>query len=262
MNKSRLPFFRVILFLFGAGIVALAFFLTQGNREVTGLDKFTWISISIMYLVIFIPFFFSSIRIANFSVKIPSMILIWLGTLVYIGVSIAVLILLRTEIAPINQSAIVEIIESYLLSQEPRYYLTLNQAIIIQAILGFLFLLDIYFAYFASAHVASVAQEVESKRQYLTEIKSKAASLSLAAGSLPSPYEQIQKLIGQVTDDIKYISPVSGGAGTDAELQIISFLDNVKEYCDIVSSGGSPASFDAEVKKLQMIVKQRKLLRD
>jgi hypothetical protein len=261
MNKSQSSFFRAILFLLGAGIVALAFYLTQGSREVTGVDKFTWISISIMYLVLFTPFFFSSIRIANFSVKIPNMVLTWLGILVYVAASIIVLVLLRTEIIPVNQSAVIEIIESYLDPQEPKYYLTLNQAIVIQAILVFLFLLDVYFAYFASAHVASVAREVESKRQYLTEIKSKAASLTLTAGSLPSQYEQVRKLINQVTDDIKYVSPVSGGAGTDAELQIISLLDNLRECCDIVSIGGSPASFDTEVKKLQMIVKQRKLLR-
>jgi hypothetical protein len=49
--------------------------------------------------------------------------------------------------------------------------------------------------------------------------------------------------------------------GADAELQIITSLDNLREYCDIVFTGGSPASFDTEVKKLQMIVTQRKLLR-
>ncbi|GHV79480.1 hypothetical protein AGMMS49944_12710 [Spirochaetia bacterium] len=236
MMKSRFSFFRAILFLVGAGVVVLAFYLTQGGREVTGVDKFTWVSISIMYLVLFTPFFFSSIRLANFSEKIPNMVLSWLGIIVYVIASIIVLVLLK-------------------------YYLTLNQAIIIQAILVFLFLLDVYFAYFASAHVASVAREVESKRQYLTEIKSKAASLTLIVGNLPSQYEQVQKLINQVTDDIKYVSPVSGGAGTDAELQIISSLDNVKEYCDIACSGGNPASFESEVKKLQMLVKQRKLLR-
>jgi low affinity Fe/Cu permease len=217
-----------------------------------------------MYLILFIPFFFSSIRIANFSAKIPNMVLTWLGIFVYIVASIIVLVLLRTEIIPINQpvvSEVIEIIESYLVPQEPRYYLALNQAIIIQVILVFLFLLDVYFAYFASAHVASVAREVESKRLYLTEIKNKAASLSLTAGSLPSQYEQVQRMIQQVTDDIKYISPVSAGAGADAELQIIASLDNLSDYCDIVSTGGSSVSFDTEVKKLQMIVKQRKLLR-
>jgi hypothetical protein len=244
----------------GAGITALALYLFQGTREVTAVDKFTWVSVFVMYLFFFIPFFFSSIRIARFSVRIPSMILTWLGILIYVGASIVVLVLLRTRIAPVNQSAVVEIIESYL-DQEPRYYLKLNQALVIQAILVFLFLLDIYFACFAQAHVASVAHKARSKRQYLTEIKDKAASLSLTAGSLPSQYEQVQKLIHQVTEDINYISPVSAGAGTDAELQIISSLDNLQECCDIVSTGGTPASFDAEVKKLQMIVKQRKLLR-
>jgi hypothetical protein len=215
MNKGQLSFFRAILFLFGAGIIALAFYLFQGDREVTAVDIFTWVSIPVMYLILFIPFFFSSIKIANFSVKIPNMILTWLGIFVYAAASIIVLVLLRTEIIPIDQSEVIEIIESYLTPQEPRYYLTLNQAIIIQAILVFLFLLDVYFAYFASAHVASVAHEVESKRLYLTEIKNKAASLSLTAGSLPSQYEQVQKLIQQATDDIKYISPAPAGAGAD-----------------------------------------------
>jgi hypothetical protein len=238
MAKNSLSVFKWLLFLFGAGIVFLAFKLNTGGQELTQNDKFVWISIAVMYLVVFLPFFFSSIRIGNFSGKIPSLAMVWVGALLYVPASIVVIVLLS------------------------RGTISFNTALIIQAVLAFFFALDIYFGYFANFHVGSVGREEEALRQYLIEIKSKALSLGLASDGLPVEYEKVQKELKQTLDDIKYITPVQNDVGTDLETRIISALDSVKLLCGTISEGARPSSFEGEVSRLRMLVKERKLLRN
>jgi hypothetical protein len=197
-----------------------------------------WTSIAVMYLVVFLPFFFSVIRIGNFSFKIPSLAMVWTGISLYVPASIVVIALLKNG------------------------KISFNTALITQAVLIFLFAIDIYFGYFANLHVQDVAREEEGLRQYLVEIKAKAASLSLAAQRLPSGYEKAQKELSRVLDDIKYITPVQNNLGTEGEINILSAIDSIKFLCETAAGGAHPASFEADVNKLQMLVKERKLLRN
>jgi hypothetical protein len=222
----------------GAGIIILAFYLTNDGQELTQNDKFMWISIAAMYLVLFLPFFFSVIRIGNFSFKIPSLAMVWTGIFFYILASIAVIFLLK------------------------KGSISFNAAVIVQAILVFIFAIDIYFGYFANFHIQNVAREEEGLRQYLAEIKAKAASLSLAAQRLPSGYEQIQKCLIRALEDIKYLTPVQNNLGTGEEIKILSAIDSIKLLCETTAEGAHPVPLEAEVNKLQMLVKERKLLRN
>lgn len=239
MTKNQSLFFRFLLFLAGAGIIILAFFLNSGNRELNRTDAFIWISIGLMYLAFFLPFFFSAISISNFSKKIPVLSMIWIGIFLYIAASIAVIIMLAT----------VKII-------------TLNTAVIIQAILFFLFLVDVYMAYFASSHISKVAGEDAIKQQYISQIKPKAQVLSLEVNSLPAEYENTQKILRQTLEDLKYIYPVNGGTGDELEIQIIQTLNTLSELCGDISSGGHPAALEPEAEKLHMLIKKRKLLKN
>jgi hypothetical protein len=238
MTRTQSSFFRFILFFFGAGIVLLAFFLFNRGRDLSERDIFMWISIGIMYLVFFTPFFFSVINIGNFSGKIPSIAIIWGGIFVYIPVSIVIITLLQF------------------------FIISLNVALVVQSVAVFAFLLVIYFGYFASSHVGNVAAEEANKLQYLAEMKNKAASLVLKAGSLPGEYEGVRKLIGQSADDIRYLSPVDENKSAETDLKILNVVGNLLEFCDTASEGGHPVSFEGDAKKLQMLVKERKLLRN
>jgi hypothetical protein len=196
-----------------------------------------WISISLMYLFFFLPFFFSVINIGNFSAKIPSLTMVWAGIFLYIPVSAAVILALKYSI------------------------IVFNTALIIQTILIFLFFLDVYFAYFANSHIQAVAVEESGKLQYVTEMKNKALLLVVKAGSLTETYEQIQTRIKKAAEDIRYFSPVDRGKSMESDLKIINSIENLSQLCDVVSEGGHPDSFDAEINKLQLLIKERKLLR-
>jgi hypothetical protein len=238
MTKNSLSVFKFILFMFGAAVVFLSFKLTSGGQPLTQSDTFMWISIALMYLVVFLPFFFSAIQIGNFSGKIPSIAMVWTGIFIYIPVSVVVIVLLKTKI------------------------ISFNTTLIVQAVQVFLFGIDIYFGYFANLHVQAVAREEAGLRQYLAEIKAKALSLAIAIDRIPPRYEKVQKTIKQALDDIKYITPVQNNRGIDTEIKIVSILDSIKMLCDIASEGAYSASLEAEADQLQALVKKRKLLRN
>lgn len=238
MTKGQSQFFRFFLFLLGAGIIALAFYLTNHENELTGIDKFMWVSISVLYLFFFLPFFFSVINIGNFSAKIPSMTMVWIGIFLYIPASVAVILALKHSV------------------------IALNTALVIQAVLVFLFFIDIYFAYFANSHIQAVAVEESGKLQYVTEMKNKALLLVVKAGALTGAYEQILEKIKKVAEDIRYFSPVDRGKSMETDLKIINSIEDLSQLCDVVSGGGHPDSFDAEIQKLEILIKERKLLRN
>ena len=241
MTKNQSLLFRCLLFLAGAGIIVLAFFLLKGDRELTGKDAFVWTSIGLMYMVFFLPFFFSAIRTGSFSGKIPSLGLVWgLGIPLYIGASVVVILLLLVPAQPIK----------------------LNITIIIQSILLFIFLVIVFFAYFTSSHVGRVAAKEASKQQYMKQIKPNAQILLLSVNKLPAQYEKTQKTLSQAIDDIKYLYPVDSGAGDDLELRIMQSLNIVSELCGGISAGGHSVSLETEAEKLLMLVKERKLLRN
>jgi hypothetical protein len=239
MTKNQSLLFRVLLFLAGAGIVLLAFFLTKSGRELNKADAFTWISAGVMYLFFFVPFFFSSFTIGNFSFKIPNLALIWTGIVFYILASAALLVMFTgAKVIPFNA------------------------AVIIQAALVFLFLLAVYFACFASSHIRAAAAEEAGKQQFINRIKSKAGVLSLSVEKLPAEYENAQKTMRAALEDIRYVYPAAGGAGGELELKIIASLNRLAELCGDITAGAHPLSLAEEAAKLQMLVKERKLLRN
>jgi hypothetical protein len=237
MTGKQSLFFRAVLFLFGAGIAALAFFLSTQGKELTKVDAFIWISIAVMYLAFFTPFFFSAIRTGNFSAKIPPLALVWSGILGYIIFSVVNIVLIANG-------------------------MSFTKAVVAQCVLLFLFFIDVYFAYFASGHVPAVVASEKAKQLYVQELKTKAQTLLLAVKELPAEYEAVQKLITGSIEDCKYIYPVDNGAGDELELKIIAALKSVEEICGAIASGGHPVDLEKTARALQGFVKERKLLRN
>ncbi|MDR2798121.1 MAG: hypothetical protein LBB80_07235 [Treponema sp.] len=142
------------------------------------------------------------------------------------------------------------------------FIISLNGALVIQSTVFFAFLLSVYFGCFAASHAGNAAAEEKNKSRYLKEMKTMAASLALKAGSLSNEYEGIQKLIKQSVDDIGYLSPVDQNRSAEIDLKILDVVGNLLEFCDTVSEGGHLVQFEREVKALQMLIKERKLLRN
>ena len=238
MTRYQLLFFRFLLFIAGGGVILLAFFLLRGGRELTRYSAFVWISIGVMYLVIALPFFFSVFKASGFSGRIPSRILIWYAIPLYLAASLAIILLISLPI------------------------FSLYLAIVAQAVLVFLLFVVIHLAYFSSSHVRNVAAKEGGKLHYIRQIKSKAQALSLSADRLPADYEDAQRTLRRTLEDIKYIYPVNRDAGSDLEQKILRSLDMLSELSDNIQSGAHTVALEREAVNLQMLVKERKLLRN
>jgi uncharacterized SAM-binding protein YcdF (DUF218 family) len=239
MGQSKFIVFRFLLFLFGLAILSLAcFFITEG-KEQKPEDIFIWVSVFLIYLVLFCPFFFS-VWGRTVERKIPSLSLVWGGIFVYTFVSIGLILLLKFSVGLIN----------------------VKVALVIQSIIVFLFLVNIYFAYFANFHAAKVASGENQQRQYLEQLKDLAASLALKAGSCPEGKEEFQKKIKKAAEDIRYISPVAGGRGTELETRLIDKTRLIGEMWDTLLSGGDSPQIRAEINSLDLLIKERKQLRN
>lgn len=236
MTKTQSLVSRVLLFFTGAGVVLLSFFLLTAGKELTKSDAFIWIMAGVMYLAFWTPFFFSYITIGNFSVKIPRFGLVWLGIILYIAATAAVIALLGSKIIPFNA------------------------AVIAESVLFFFFAIDIYLAFFATQHIVNVAAEDKAKLACLTEIKNNARLAAIAVQNLPAQFESGQKILISVFEEIKYISPAAGAE--ELETRIISALSHVQELCDAAAGGGVPSGLDSAARNLQTLVKQRKLLKN
>ncbi|MDR0557939.1 MAG: hypothetical protein LBG43_08770 [Treponema sp.] len=243
MTRSQSLAFRVLLFGGGvtALVTALAFFLNTQGKGLTDAAVFTWLSIGVMYLVFFIPAFFSTI--ANSSGKIPSLPVIWTSVIGYIIASVIVIALLSNAA------------------------LSLNKAIAGQSALLFFFAVCVFLAFFTSSHARQVGEEEGKKTQFTSGLKARAQLLSLSASGLPARYEAAKTTILQALEEIKYISPVNGFEGFDLEFKIMDSLNEVSDICDSIAAGGTQAVSETSVlekraKMLQMLVKERKLLRN
>jgi hypothetical protein len=126
----------------------------------------------------------------------------------------------------------------------------------------FLFGIAVYLACFAADHVRQVGREEKNKACYIAEIKSKAQILVLSLNSLSGAHENPQKILKQTIEDIKYLSPVNGDMGYELELKIIIALNTLSELCKDIAAGGHPITLESEAKQLQMLVKERKVLRN
>jgi len=241
MTKQQSSLFRFLLFLAGAGIIILAFFLTRETRQYfpPETNTFIWISIAIMYLVFFYPFFFSLLNIADYSRKIPSRVIIWSGILTYVILSLGNILLLAIAVV-----------------------ITINAAIIIQSILFFFFLLSVYFGFFVGSYLKSVAVEEAEKLEYLTKVKLKSSVLLLSVNKLPSQYEKVQKILARSIDDIKYISPLNNRIGSELELNILGSIASLSQIINSILSGTDSPTLENEADNLRSLVNERKLLRN
>ena len=75
-------------------------------------------------------------------------------------------------------------------------------------------------------------------------------------------YENPKKILKQAIEEISYIYPVDGGAGSDLELRIIKSLEILYEYCGDIQTGLHNAKLASEAEILRMLAKERKLLKN
>ncbi|MDR1325134.1 MAG: hypothetical protein LBK00_03760 [Treponema sp.] len=191
------------------------------------VSRFTWISVSLMYLVLCSPLVFLSL-VGRYG----SFVMLLLGIGLYIILSIVLVILA-------NVGLVAEI----------------GIALIAQAILFVSFAVLMYVAYFGGSG-SSRAERFAS----IKKLQSLTAALALKISDLPDEYSTVYKTLNQIIEDLRYLTPLKSKRSMELEEKIVESLHIMGQYCDSAMLGGSASAFECEIKNLQALVRQRKAL--
>lgn len=234
MDRKQLGIFKFLIFLFGFAVIALAYHLlgpVAKGEELTVIDKFMWINICICYAMFFIPIFFSSITTKTIDTKITSTVHIWISTSFFVFTTFILIVCVKTE------------------------KIDLKYAVIAECVLLFLLSIFVYFGYFAGTHIGEVQEAERKSLAKIGEVKNAFEMLNLKAGALSDEFREQKAKLAQFCEDVRYMSPVDTEQAADIEMKMI-IAANV-----ISSSTLSAQELDPKIAELELLIKQRKLLR-
>lgn len=201
MKKSGFSVAGLIVFIFGAVILALAFFLLAPLFVNSPADYcFSCISVSLVYIMYFLPFFVGSMNsdIATLAVS---------GTIYYRGVVAYTVV------------SVVNIILTFLI-------LPLPLSIVIQGVALFILLIRIFAALFTKSHIEYATSSEEQTKSLVMELRSKAARLiSLTAGLDRSNAVRVRA--EKLAEDMRYLSPGTTAQARELERKLITVLDTI-----------------------------------
>ncbi|MCQ2576238.1 MAG: hypothetical protein MJ162_05785 [Treponema sp.] len=237
MTKSQSILFKGLIFLVGLGVIGLSFFLfgPKGD-EVTAIQKYIWINITVLYIVLFIPAVFSTISSANVASKIPNLTL---GISALIGF---------------------EILNIALTVAVGKEVLAVRIGILIEAISFFILLIVLYIVYFASSHIASTEAKVEQSLSLIKNIRSSMQILAMKADSMGPAFAEDIKKIKALEEEVRWMAPVNAPMAIALEGQIMGKIDGVSAAIDAIAGGSDAASFKTQLVNLDSLVKQRKMI--
>lgn len=234
MNRNQLGIFKFLIFLFGFAVIAFAYHLlgpAARGEELTDIDKFMWLNICICYAMFFVPMFFSSITMKTVDTKITSTVHIWISTSFFVFAALILIVCVKTAT------------------------IALKYAVIAECALFFLLSIFVYFGYFAGNHIGEVQAAERKSLAKIGELKNAFEMLNLKAGALSEEFRDQKAKIAQFCDDVRYMSPVDTEQAADIEMKLI-IAANV-----ISSSTLSAPDLDAKIAEMNLLIKQRKLLR-
>lgn len=234
LKSKQLNIFKIILFIFGFAVILAAFFIVNHPLPEDGLlpnQKFFWINLCIIYFVFFCPFFFSSISTKNIDSKITTIAGIWISVLLFDIVAIIFSILVLNEI------------------------LKINLAVVIELVLVFVCGIFTYFGYFSGNHIANVQAEEEQSLNKITDVKNAFEMLNLKAETWNDDFAEQKSKVKKLCDDAKYLSPVDTDNAAKLEQKLIIAANVLAE------SNFLPTEADQKIAEIELLLKQRKLLR-
>lgn len=234
MDSKQLSFFRTMLFFFGLVIIGVAFIVVNhpiSEKVFTEKEIFFWVEIVLCYLVFFVPFFFSSIKLKTLDIQIPSTTNLWMCIIFFEIVAIVLSILVL------------------------RGTVSIRIAILVELVVLFFSAIFVYFGYFAGHHIGNVQAREEISLSKIAELKNAFAMLNLKIDMWGGDYSEQKAKIKKICDDVRYMSPVDTDSASNLEMKLIIAANVLAE------STMSPSEMDVKIQELLLLVNQRKLLK-
>jgi hypothetical protein len=237
MSKISSIVFRSILLLAGFGIVVLAGYLVNGDyAQMTWGQRYTWISIALMYAVVFVPSFFPpSLKIKNIG-KISAYAIMWVFIIIYLCGSIGLLVYVNSHVYKIPT------------------------VIIIHCVLLFLIAIGLDISLFTTSHTAAVQSEEDQSMSIIETLRNTSAALELSANRLGSEHDDVKKRIRNIADDLRYLSSSDTPEASALEQKIYTGLGDIGTSPVFRGEGGSLVELKQRINSVQFLIDQRKLI--
>lgn len=235
MKSNQLKAFKLILFILGLAVIGAAFLIVNLPLPESGLtanQKYFWLNLVLMYLVFFCPLFFSSISTRDLDEKIMPTVGVWISVLVF---EIAALVLAVSVLAA---------------------SFSIKAAAVIELVLLFLCAVFVYFGYFTGNHIKTVQAHEQALLSKTEEVKRAFETLSLKADTWDGALQEQKEKAKRLCDDVRYLSPVSADAAASLEQKLVIAAGVVSD------SHFTPAELDAKLAEIELLIKQRKLIRN
>lgn len=233
MNKNQLLSFKIILFVTGLLVIGAAFLIVNlpfPEEGISGNQKFFWINLVAMYLVFFCPLFFSSVSTKNLDAKITPTVGIWISVFIFEVVALALAISVLAASFSIKAAAIIELV------------------------LFFVCAVFVYFGYFSGNHIQNVQSREEKSLGKIGEVKNAFEMLNLKS-DLWKDLDEQKSRIKKICDDVKYLSPVDTDEASNLEQKLVIAASVIAD------SHFTAAELDEKITELELLIKQRKLMR-
>jgi len=238
MSKKELKLFRSLIFLFGLVIIAVAYFSAPIKEDIQKWRvNYLWISIAASYIAIFFPLFFPPRDTDSSGGAFISGGMYYISDGVFAAVSILLAIL-------VNNGA----------------FLSLFWPLLLQGILFFFFLIQVYLCVLTAEHISSVSRMENQKKASVTDLRQYSQMLSITASSLGSDNAELKKELDAICNELRYLSPSDNATAKNIVRKLFLALQEISE--DPIFTSREASNFNAMKKaaEISLLIKQRKAI--
>ena len=201
MNKQGISIAGLIVFIFGALVLAAAFALLAPLFLFAQAKYcFSCISVSTAYIMYFLPVFAGGIRgsFANLAVS---------GTLYY------------RAVAAYTALTVANVVLAF-------FVLPLPLSVVIQGVGLFIFLIRVCAALFTKEHINAAERSEEATRALVTELRGKAGSLTAVTAALDKA-NPLRVRAERLAENMRYLSPATSAQAHELERRLAVILDTI-----------------------------------
>lgn len=236
MKKREYFAVGLILFILGIAVLAFAFvMLSPLFVYFRGEYIFSCVSVSLLYLAVFLPIVFGSFK-GGVATIAASGAVYYKGLTIYGIISIADIVLAFTLIP-------------------------LSVAIVIQSVAVFVFVVWLLMAIVTKDHIESSLRDEEIKKSPVMELRSRSRKLAAIAAGLDKG-SSIRAGAEKIADDMQYLSPGNTDDAHDIERRMLAVLDSIIMDSYFASEEkGSTDSLESKFRNFDALYRERKNMR-
>jgi len=236
MKNTKL--FRAFIFIFGLAVITAAFiFMPVKENSEKWRINYLWISITLSYIVIFFPSFFPPRDTDSSGAAFISGGVYYVSDGLFAAASIILAVLVYNGI-----------------------FLTLFWPLVLQGILFFFFLIQVYLCVLTAAHTSSVSQMENQKRASVMDLRQYSQMLSVTASSLGVENTELKKELDTICNELRYLSPTNNISAKNLEAKMISALQEISGDPIFTCKEASNINAVKKAAELSLLIKQRKTI--